>query len=144
MVEGLKRLRDRLGLQAIVEFEGYSHDVRDVWRVNHALVLPSRYEGLPLAIYEAMLCGRPVITTAVAGNPEAVEDGVTGFVAAAATVESMREAMERAWRSVAQWKRMGEAAATAARRVYADDPAVAFAQSVAELGGAGVNQARGW
>ena len=42
--------------------------------------LPSTYEGFPLAILEAMAAGLPVVATAVAGIPEAVEDGRTGLL----------------------------------------------------------------
>lgn len=48
-----------------------------------ALVLPSNYEGLPLAVLEAMALGVAVVATAVGGTPEAVDHGRTGWLFAA-------------------------------------------------------------
>jgi len=97
-----------------VFFHGQASDIRAIWSANHALVLPSRFEGLPLTIVEAMLCGRPVITTDVAGNTEVVTDNLNGFVAGAATVPLLDEAMERAWSRRAEWREIGLRARTAA------------------------------
>ena len=70
---------------------------RGIWKENHILVLPSRYEGLPLVLVEAMWCGRPAVVTDVGGNAELCRDRQTGFVAQSATLASVAEAMERAW-----------------------------------------------
>ena len=91
----LERLAQRLGLADRVVFEGHVAGVEKIWSLNHVLVMPSRIEGLPLAIIEAMLCGRPVVATDVAGAE--VVDGVTGFLAEAATVGSVGNALERFW-----------------------------------------------
>lgn len=57
------------------------------------LVLPSYHEGLPLAILEAMSHGVPVVSTNVGGIPDAVQDGVTGYLVNAGDVESLATKM---------------------------------------------------
>ena len=83
--EGLRRLTANLGLATRVDFAGHVADVTNVWANSHALVLPSRYEGIPLALVEAMLCARPAIATRIAGQ-ELIDEGVTGFLMEAPTV----------------------------------------------------------
>ena len=107
MEQGLRRLGEHLNIRDRVRFEGQVEDVASVWATHHALVLPSRYEGLPLALVEAMLCARPAIATDVAGNAECVEDGATGFLAEAATEFHFELAMERAWQQRFRWQEMG-------------------------------------
>ena len=52
-------------------------------------------EGIPRAILEAMACGKPVVATRVAGTPEAVRDGETGFLVEVGDYEAMaRRAVE--------------------------------------------------
>ena len=87
-----------------VEFCGYVDDIRSIWQVNHVLALPSRNEGMPLALVEAMLCGRPAVVTDVGGNAEWIEDGQTGFVAEASTAKSFGAALERAWLAQTDWE----------------------------------------
>jgi len=111
---GVRELAELRGL-ANVSFPGFSRNVVDIWRTHHALLLPSRYEGMPLAMIEAMLCGRVCVVTNVAGNAELMEDNVSGFVAASATIEHLDEAMERAWSARARWQEIGRLAGEAAR-----------------------------
>jgi glycosyltransferase involved in cell wall biosynthesis len=107
--------------------------VRGIWASHHALVLPSRYEGLPLSLVEAMLCGRPSIVTNVSGNTELLEDNVTGFVAAAPTASFVDEALERAWNRRADWPAIGAAAAHQVRERVPPDPAGVFADELLAL-----------
>jgi glycosyltransferase involved in cell wall biosynthesis len=105
---------------------GFNTNVTDIWRKYHALILPSRHEGLPLALVEAMLCGRPSIVTNAGGNCEVIEDEVSGFVAQAATVESVDDAMERAWNRRHEWQKIGAKAAALIRKKIPQDPSALF------------------
>src|SRR5690606_32225425 len=48
-----------------VRFRGHVDSVEEMWRDQHALIMPSRREGLPIAMVEAMMAGRPCIATDV-------------------------------------------------------------------------------
>jgi glycosyltransferase involved in cell wall biosynthesis len=111
-----------------VTFAGYVKDVEQIWAHNHALLLTSRVEGLPLAVVEAMLCGRACIVTDVAGNAELLEDNFSGFVAAAPTVPAVDEALERAWQRRHELPEIGARASEAVRRHVPRDPAEVFAR----------------
>jgi L-malate glycosyltransferase len=97
-------------IQNKVKFRGHVHDVKKVWAENHILVLPSRAEGTPLALIEAMLCSRPAVVTEIGGNTEWITEGKNGFIAAATTTQSFQSALERAWCDRNQWREMGELA----------------------------------
>jgi glycosyltransferase involved in cell wall biosynthesis len=103
----LAALAQHYGIADRVEFCGQVNDVRSIWQANHLLVLPSRGEGTPLALVEAMLCGRAAVVTDVGGNAEWIDDGQTGFVAEAATARSFGAALERAWLAKAELQKMG-------------------------------------
>jgi teichuronic acid biosynthesis glycosyltransferase TuaC len=53
-------------------------------------VLASHNEGLPNVVLEAMACGRPVVATRVGGVPEAVADGLTGYLVDTGAIEEIR------------------------------------------------------
>jgi len=123
----LKYLQQMLELRHVT-FAGHVSDIRSIWAENHALILPSRFEGLPLVIVEAMLCGRPVITTDVAGNADYIRDGITGFVAEAPTRHFVDTALERAWSKRAEWETFGANARQDALELLPADPVGRFAE----------------
>lgn len=125
----LERLAKLWDVQNI-RFSGQVSDIEAVWAQHHALIMPSRYEGLPLALVEAMLCRRMAIVTDVGGHTELIDDGVNGFVAAAPTPRFIDDALERAWQRREDWKGMGEAAGRKIRAAIPRDPVGIF---VAEL-----------
>ena len=132
MRDNLERLARHLGLSDRVDFPGYAA-VEEIWASNHVLVLPSRFEGLPLVIIEAMLCGRPVVTTDVAGNSEVVEEGVTGFLAEAPTSTTMAAALERFWARRAEAQRLGEAGSKKIRQILPADPIQTFSEKIKDV-----------
>lgn len=130
--EGLIGLAHKLGV-AKATFSGQTEDVSGIWKEHHALIMPSRSEGLPLSLVEAMMCGRTAIATNVGGNAEIVEDNVTGFLAAAATESHIDEALERAWSRRHEWSEMGALAATRIRELIPANPAAEFANHLMEI-----------
>lgn len=131
--ETLRRLVRMVGLERQVRFGGHVRDIRQVWANQHALVLPSRYEGLPLVLVEAMMCGRPAIVTDVAGNAEVIRDGATGFVAEAATAKHLDRALEAAWQARAAWQNMGQAARDFVHQALPRDPGEVFAHRLLDI-----------
>jgi glycosyltransferase involved in cell wall biosynthesis len=103
----LRALVEFFGLQGRITFAGHQKDVRAIWAEEQALVMFSRAEGTPMALVEAMLCGRPAIVSDVGGNAEWITEAQTGFVAEAPVVGLARAALERAWSARQSWKAMG-------------------------------------
>lgn len=118
----LASLVRHFGLEERVQFAGYAEKMADIWRDSHVMVLPSRGEGTPLASLEAMMCGRPVVTTDVGGNKEVLEEGKTGWIAEAATPQSLSSALERCWQAQDSWSQMGTDAHLKAVEVANSDP----------------------
>jgi glycosyltransferase involved in cell wall biosynthesis len=76
----LRAEANALGLGGCMHFLGFRDDVPEVMAAADVIVLPSWSEGLPLAVLEAMACGKPVVATPVGGVARAVVDGVTGLL----------------------------------------------------------------
>ncbi|MFQ3662688.1 MAG: GT4 family glycosyltransferase PelF [Chloroflexaceae bacterium] len=64
-----------LNLEHTVFFKGFSQSPEEAFAQGHMSVLSSISEGMPFSVIEAMLCGRPVVGTAVGGVPEILEEG---------------------------------------------------------------------
>lgn len=88
-----------------VRFQGHVDDVVSIWRDHPVLVMTSRFEGMPLALIEAGLCGRPAVVTRVGGNPEVVVEDA-GIVTEA-NVPAFRAGMQVMLRRKAEWPAMG-------------------------------------
>jgi glycosyltransferase involved in cell wall biosynthesis len=76
----LERLASELGVADRFEILGWRDDARRFLGGFDIFTLPSRYEGFPLSIVEAMLARTPVVASNVASIPEAVEHGHTGLL----------------------------------------------------------------
>ncbi len=128
--EQIEKLIALYGLQRQIRVGGFADDVESLWQNHHGLILPSRYEGNALAMIEAMMCGRVPIVTNVGRVAELVDDNVTGFVAPAATVELIDDALERAWQRREDWQAMGARAGHAIRARHSLQPAEDFAEAL--------------
>jgi glycosyltransferase involved in cell wall biosynthesis len=129
MKHTLRMLVDRLGLSPRVGFAGH-RSVREIWATNQILVMPSRFEGMPLAMVEAMLCARPVVATDVAGHADIIEDGVNGFLAGAPTASHLAVALERLWSSRTKLEAIGREGSARIREMVPQDPAKEFAKKI--------------
>lgn len=132
---GLQGLAAMHAIADRIEFLGHVADIERFWADHDVLVLPSRYEGMPLALVEAMLCARLVVTTRVAGAPELVTEGVNGFLAEAASVDALDAALERAYAARFRWAELGESARRAARLFATADPVGSFVDLIRSLAG---------
>lgn len=84
-----------LGVADRVHFLGPRRDVPALMAGADLLFLPSRWEGMPYVVLEAMAASRPVVATAVDGARDLVVDGETGALAAEPTVDAVADALRR-------------------------------------------------
>jgi len=99
----------RLGLGSHVDFMGTRSDVPELLRGFDIFVLPSRFEGLPLTVIEAMASGLPVVATQVGGLAELVQDGVNGLLVPPEDPSALADAIETLVRAPELCARMGRA-----------------------------------
>jgi len=78
--EELKGLVMELGIEKEVEFLGVRRDIEKLMQSTKLFVLPSRWEGLPLTILEAMSSGAGIIATKVGSIPEVIQNGKEGIL----------------------------------------------------------------
>lgn len=95
MRPAIEAARARLGLEDAVVLAGWRDEagVREALAEASALVVPSFAEGLPVVIMEAMAAGRPVIATFVAGIPELVRPGTTGWLVPAGDADALASSL---------------------------------------------------
>jgi len=108
-LEDLKRLAASLDVGDRITFLGEVRDVPAVLAGARMFVLPSRSEGIPLTVLEAMACGLPVVATRVGGLPEVVEHGVTGLLVPSDDPGALAAAMVLIWNDPDRRDRMGRA-----------------------------------
>lgn len=107
--DDLERLAARLGADASVIFPGERDDVPAVLGAMDVFVLPSIAEGMSNTILEAMASGLPVVATRVGGNPELVEDGITGTLFEPGDMEDLARLLNLYERNPALRRQHGEA-----------------------------------
>ncbi len=120
---GLRSLAQQLGLTERVHFLGWqAHEELAKWyHQANVFLFPSRHEGMPNAILEAMASGLPVVATRIAGNEELVLDRMTGALTAPEDVESLREGLRRLLVDANLREQMGGAGRRRVEQEYAWD-----------------------
>jgi glycosyltransferase involved in cell wall biosynthesis len=117
--------RDRLewlagqeGVADHVHFAGRRPDVPRLLRTADLFVFPSRTEGLPNSLLEAMAAGLPIVATDVPGNRDVLVDGRTGILVPPRRSEQLAAAMLKLLRNKGLARQLGAAASDAVDRLF--------------------------
>lgn len=113
------------GLGCRLHMLGYRTDIAALLTAADIFTLPSRFEGLPMSIIEAMLTGLPVVATNVRGPAEQVVDGVTGLQVPAGDPAALASALGRLVRNADLRAAMGQAGRQRALDCYDEAKVVA-------------------
>lgn len=115
----LRSIAREAGMEDRVAFLGWRDDVPRLLAAADLYVQPSRWEGWPLALVEAMAAGVPVVASDCSGRPRGFRDGEHGWIVPAGDVEALREALERGLSlSGPELREMGGRARRLAERHY--------------------------
>ncbi len=93
--DALRRQASALGVADRVVFAGHRKDGPAVLGAIDVLCISSIYEGTPLALFEAMAAGKAIVSTAVDGCREILEDGMTGLLVPPADPPALAAALVR-------------------------------------------------
>lgn len=111
----LERLAADLGIADRVTITGWVEEASAYLHSFDVVAIPSRFEGLPLVLLEAMLTGRAIVATGVGSVLDVLEDGDTGLVVAVDDADALADALRRLRNDSGLRLRLGAAAAEHAR-----------------------------
>jgi glycosyltransferase involved in cell wall biosynthesis len=116
----LKSLAQELGIAERVTFLGWQskEELAKDYQQASLFLFPSRHEGMPNAMLEAMSSGLPVVATEIAGNEELVVEGKTGFLVPSEDVDALRDALRKALTDSTLRERMGAASRLRVEKEY--------------------------
>lgn len=78
--EELVNLSKKLKIQNKVKFLGYRQDIKEILKASDIFCFPSKQEGLPVALMEAMASGLPVVCSNIRGNSDLIEEKKGGYL----------------------------------------------------------------
>lgn len=96
------------GMDGHVNLLGQCDDITRLLAAADLFVLPSRWEGLSIALLEAMIAGLPIVSTRVEGIEEVIEDGVQGFLVSQESPAELANAILQLLRDPQTRQKMGE------------------------------------
>ena len=119
----LKSLAKELGIDDRIVFSGWQsrQQLNEHYGRSNLFLFPSRHEGMPNAVLEAMASGLPVIASRIAGNEELVVNNETGLLVPSENIETLREALEKLLNDAPIRKQMGEASRRRVEENYSWD-----------------------
>jgi len=115
-MEPLRAQAAALGIAARVVFAGHRSDVRTLLGASDVFCISSNYEGTPLTLFEAMAAGRAIVSTAVDGCREVLEEGVSGLLVPAQDPGALGQALLRVLEDRGLRERLQEGARAASAR----------------------------
>ena len=92
--ETLAKKTEELGITSRVVFTGPRSDIPRVLMASDIFAMSSRFEGMPIALLEAMAYGLPPVCTAVGGVPDVIRDGVDGFLVPSGDAQVLAEKLQ--------------------------------------------------
>lgn len=112
---------DRLSLGGLVQLVGNRMDIDRILDGADIFALPSRWEGLPVALLEAMDSGLPVVATRVEGVEEVIHNGAHGLLVPPEDARALAEALRALLAAPNLRRRLGKAAQARMRESYTTD-----------------------
>lgn len=116
--ESLLQFVEEEGLDDRVSIVTNRNDIPDLLALADIFVMPSLFEGLPMALLEAMTAGKAIIASATSGIPEAIVDGKDGLLVTPGDVGSLSEALRSLLTDPARRSALGARASARAREEF--------------------------
>lgn len=114
----LENLSKKLMIENQVKLLGYRTDILEIMKISNVFVHPSKREGLPVALMEAMACGLPVIVSGARGNTDLVKNNINGFVC---NVDKIGEYVESLNKSLENTELLNELSKNNSKKIQAFD-----------------------
>ncbi len=103
----LLNLAEKLGVKDRVHLLGYRSDVLQIYREADIFVFPSKREGLPSSIMEAMASGKPCVVSRIRGATDLIEEGKGGYFFDPSNVDELVSVLEKTLNQKEYWSKMG-------------------------------------
>lgn len=109
LFEECQKLAASLGIEKMVDFLGYRHDIEFLLKMSDIAVASSLREGLPVNIMEAMSCGLPILATVNRGHKELVQNNLNGWLIDSTNIDEFGDKMRMLAENEANITMMGKA-----------------------------------
>jgi len=119
--ESLTRLGEALGIGGQLRWLGARSDIPELLAGLDLFVLPSRYEGCPNVVLEAMAAGKCVVATGVGGTPELIRSGETGVLVTPGEIEELVEVLSNLLKDLSKVSEIGQRARASVSQTFSVD-----------------------